>query len=98
MKKISVTVAWAWPQSSGEINLCVSEGATIDDVIAEARKHNGDKFPHQLLESAVGIGVWARVRKGSTVLCEHDRVELYRPLTADPKDARRRRAAKPSRR
>lgn len=39
-------------------------------------------------------GVWGRVVGGDFILEEGDRVELLRPLIADPKEARRRRAAK----
>jgi len=35
------------------------------------------------------VGIWARKVDLQTPLREHDRVELYRPLTADPKEARR---------
>lgn len=34
-------------------------------------------------------GIWGRVVAGSTVLSDGDRVELTRPLTVDPKEARR---------
>ena len=37
--------------------------------------------------------VYAKVTALDTVLREHDRVEIYRPLLADPKEVRRRRAA-----
>lgn len=40
------------------------------------------------------IGVWGRVRSLSTMLRECDRIEVYRPLTVDPKEARRQRYAK----
>lgn len=40
------------------------------------------------------IGIWGRVRPLSTVLRERDRIEVYRPLTVDPKEARRQRYAK----
>ena len=37
------------------------------------------------------VGIYARKKTLDTVLREHDRVEIYRPLIADPKNARRRR-------
>lgn len=37
------------------------------------------------------IGIWGRVRPLDTPLRERDRIELYRPLTVDPKEARRQR-------
>lgn len=43
---------------------------------------------------ALRIGIWGRVRPLSTLLRERDRIEVYRPLTVDPKEARRLRYAK----
>jgi len=40
------------------------------------------------------VGIYARKKTLDTVLRERDRIEIYRPLVADPKDSRRRRAAK----
>ena len=40
------------------------------------------------------IGIWGRIRPLSTLLRERDRIEVYRPLTVDPKEARRQRYAK----
>jgi putative ubiquitin-RnfH superfamily antitoxin RatB of RatAB toxin-antitoxin module len=40
------------------------------------------------------VGVYARKKTLDTILRERDRIEIYRPLVADPKDSRRRRAAK----
>ncbi|MTV38390.1 RnfH family protein [Duganella radicis] len=41
--------------------------------------------------NALETGIYAKKKPRDTVLREHDRVELYRPLIADPKHARRRR-------
>lgn len=40
------------------------------------------------------VGVYGKLKPLDAVLREHDRVEIYRPLVADPKETRRRRAAK----
>ncbi len=39
--------------------------------------------------SALRLGVWARCREPGSLLRDLDRVEIYRPLTVDPKEARR---------
>jgi hypothetical protein len=44
------------------------------------------------------LGVWGRVQPPDTALREGDRVELYRPLSVDPKEARRLRYKKQQRR
>jgi len=41
--------------------------------------------------AALDTGIYAKKKPRDTVLREHDRIELYRPLIADPKHARRRR-------
>jgi putative ubiquitin-RnfH superfamily antitoxin RatB of RatAB toxin-antitoxin module len=41
----------------------------------------------------MAVGIYAKKKTLDTVLREHDRVEIYRPLIADPKNARRRRKA-----
>ena len=41
--------------------------------------------------TAMQVGIYAKKKPLDTVLREHDRVEIYRPLIADPKNARRRR-------
>jgi len=40
------------------------------------------------------LGVWGKLKAPGTHLCDGDRVEVYRPLTADPNIARQRRVAK----
>jgi uncharacterized protein len=40
------------------------------------------------------VGIYAKKKSLDTPLRERDRIEIYRPLLADPKDSRRRRAAR----
>ena len=42
--------------------------------------------------STQAVGIWGRVAGLETELAEGDRVEIYRPLAMDPKEARRLRA------
>lgn len=42
------------------------------------------------------VGIFAKKKTLDTLLRERDRIEIYRPLLADPKDSRRKRAAKKS--
>ena len=44
---------------------------------------------HGLDAQALRVGVWCRASELASVLRDRDRVELYRPLTVDPKEARR---------
>ena len=67
----------------------VPKGTTI----AEAVKLSGilDKFPEIDLEKG-RFGIFGKLSKVDTVLREKDRIEIYRPLIADPKEVRRKRA------
>ena len=44
---------------------------------------------HPVLTTAPIVGVWGRAKAMTQVLRERDRIELYRPLQCDPKEARR---------
>jgi uncharacterized protein len=97
---IHVTVAWATPTEAHSIALSVPAESSIDAALAAAREIAArDAIPLPDFES-LSVGIWGRVRSRGTRLREGDRIELYRPLQADPKDARRARvnAANPQRR
>ena len=87
---MKVSVAVALPDRQEVIELDLDPGATLADAIAAARL--GERFPGVDF-AAMRIGIWSRAAKPGTALREGDRVELYRPLRADPKDMRRSRAA-----
>ena len=71
------------------IGLEVAEGTTI----AEALEQSGIRaqFPAEDI-SQLKFGIWNKVKSSNVVVSEGDRVEIYRPLEVDPKEARRRRA------
>ena len=96
--RVNVEVAYALPERQKIISLEVDKGTTA----LEAVKASGidREFPEIDLESAkMGIFGQALGTKGLKKAHEHelqegDRIEIYRPLKSDPKEARRRRAAK----
>jgi putative ubiquitin-RnfH superfamily antitoxin RatB of RatAB toxin-antitoxin module len=91
---IRVTVVVALPDRQEVIELELPNGASVADAIAKAR--SGERFANVDL-GAMKPGIWSREAGMAAVLRDGDRVELYRALKADPKDARRRRARlKPS--
>lgn len=63
-------------------------GATVLDAITASGLLVA--FPDLKVEEGM-VGVWYRVRPLDTPLRDGDRVEIYRPLRADPKQARRER-------
>lgn len=85
---IAITVVWSpRPRVVLEKQLRVAVGCTA----AQAVQYSGFG---EGLASGAGVGVWGRKVPPSHVLREHDRVELYRALTVDPKVARRERFAR----
>lgn len=69
-----------------EVGLSLPPGATLVDAV----RASGLLLRHPEIDLAVlRTGVWGRVKPPDTPLREHDRVEIYRPLTVDPKEARR---------
>jgi putative ubiquitin-RnfH superfamily antitoxin RatB of RatAB toxin-antitoxin module len=68
------------------VTLQLPEGSTL----AQALQASGLAERHpQVLQLPAGI--WGRVQPADTPLRERDRVEVYRPLQVDPKEARRQR-------
>lgn len=86
---IHVEVAYALPQVQMLVPLTVPEGSTLE----EAVKLSGilEKFPEIDLANSK-VGIWNKASELTAVLREKDRVEIYRPLIADPKEVRRKRA------
>jgi putative ubiquitin-RnfH superfamily antitoxin RatB of RatAB toxin-antitoxin module len=82
-----VTVAYSpRPGEVEEIALQVQEGTTLGDALH--RSGLLERHPEIDL-AAQKVGIWGRVLPPQTLLRERDRVEVYRPLTVDPKEARR---------
>ena len=86
---IRVEVAYGEPERQKIVALTMYAGATL----AEAVERSGlvRFFPH-LKEAALDYGIFGTVRPASTILADGDRVEIYRPLIADPREMRRLRA------
>ena len=87
---ISVEVAYATAERQLILALEVVAGSSV----AEAIEQSGirDEFPGMEINPAA-VGIFSRKVGMDHVLREGDRVEIYRPLIADPKESRRRRAA-----
>ena len=87
---IRVEVAYARPGQLVRIPLQLSAGATI----AEAIERSGIRHQCPEIDLTVNrVGIFARLCNLDDQVQEGDRVEIYRPLQVDPKEARRRRAA-----
>ena len=88
--KIKIQIAYAFPDHHYLKSFSVDEGTMVQTAIL----HSGilQQFTEiDLRENKVGI--FSRPAKLNDVLKEGDRIEIYRPLLADPKEIRRKRAA-----
>jgi putative ubiquitin-RnfH superfamily antitoxin RatB of RatAB toxin-antitoxin module len=88
---IAVEVAYALPERQAIIELQVAEGTTA----LEAARQSGvaDQFEGIDLDNAK-LGIFGKAVSPQQVLRPGDRVEIYRPLIADPKEVRKARAAR----
>ena len=88
---IHVEVALAMPERQELIALEVISGSTLADAIAQSGVI--EMFEGFELD-VTKIGIFGLKASQDQVLREGDRVEIYRPLIADPKESRRQRAVK----
>ncbi len=79
-----VQVCFATPAEQRLVSLEVAVGTTIAEAVQIAMPEI-DLDQHR-------VGIFSKLKTPQTVLREHDRVELYRPLLADPMESRRKRA------
>lgn len=88
--KIRIEVAYGLAQQQHIYVLNVAQGTTAREAVLQSNVLRD--YPHADVNAPVGI--FGKVVRDNTVLRPNDRVELYRPLLADPKDARRQRVQK----
>ncbi len=87
--KIRVEVVYALPDAQTIIEMELMQGARVADALATFR------LPQLLPGGSLAghhIGIWGKPALLDTELRDRDRVEIYRELVADPKQARRQRA------
>ena len=86
---IQVEVAYAWPDKQLLIAVAIEAGATAQDAI-----HRSGVLTHfpEINLDINKVGIFGKLGKLDTPLRAGDRVEIYRPLLADPKEMRRQRA------
>ncbi|MBI4693781.1 MAG: RnfH family protein [Gammaproteobacteria bacterium] len=89
---LAVEVVYALPDQQYVVALDVPPGTTLRGAIERSRIL--ETCPE--IDLAVnGIGVFGRRRAPEDLVAEGERVEIYRPLLVDPKEARRRRGRRP---
>lgn len=90
MSDIQVEVVYALPERQYLRKVLIAEGTTVEQAIQQsgllALRTDIDLSQNK-------VGIYSRSVKLTDILQEGDRVEIYRPLIADPKELRRQRAA-----
>ena len=88
--EIDVELVFGIPEQQRVVSLRLKSGATVADAIEKSG------FARQFADhdlSSLSVGIWGHLTARDAVLTEGDRVEIYRPLQMDPREARRRLAA-----
>jgi hypothetical protein len=88
---IAIEVAYATSEQQALIALDMPEGVTVEQAIRASGLLA--RFP-EIDGADIKVGIFGSVCKLDQPLKQGDRVEIYRPLRHDPKEARRQRAAK----
>ena len=83
---LTVEVVFATPERQELVSVEVTAGSTVGDAIRKSRL--AERFPdHDLGQCKTGI--WGEPVTTDRAVREGDRIELYRPLAIDPREARR---------
>ena len=90
-KLLHIQVAFAYPQEQYLLAADVESGATVEAAIRASGML--EKHPDIDLQQ-MRVGVFGKLCALEDPVRDGDRIEIYRPLKADPKQARRERAAK----
>ncbi|WP_455234737.1 RnfH family protein [Thiogranum longum] len=87
---ILVEIAYAKPEEQAILHLEVPIGTKLQEAVEQSGIL--DRFP-EIDTATMKVGIFGKLKKPDQVLRAGDRVEIYRPLIADPKVVRKQRAA-----
>ncbi|MDY7578712.1 RnfH family protein [Herbaspirillum sp. RTI4] len=91
---LQVQICYASPEAQILHDFTVEQGTTLQQAILDSgllRQQNGIDL------AACRVGIFGKLKTPDTLLRDGDRIEIYRPLIADPMDSRRARMEKSSR-
>ena len=88
---MKIEVIYALPERQELVTLDLPEGSTAQQAVEASGLLQ--KYPDIEPGGRNKLGVFAKLVKADAVLRDRDRVEIYRPLIADPKEVRRQKAA-----
>lgn len=88
--KLKIEIVYALAAEQTLLSVQVEPGATVQQAI----EASGILAKHPEIDLAKNkLGIFAKLTKPDAVLRDKDRIEIYRPLIADPKEVRKKRAA-----
>lgn len=90
-EKLAIEVAYATPERQKIITLEVLPQTTLIEAVRQSQINL--IFPELDIDSA-DLGIWGKAKPQSATVEAGQRIEIYRPLIADPKESRRKRAEK----
>lgn len=86
---INIEVVYALPEEQILLRKSVPPGTTVADAI----QASGVLVKHPEIDLATNkLGIFGKLTRADAVVRDKDRIEIYRPLIADPKEVRRKRA------
>ncbi|MEJ2129081.1 MAG: RnfH family protein [Woeseiaceae bacterium] len=83
---ITVEVVFALPERQKLVTVTLDQAASVADALEASGIY--DEFPETDF-AAMQTGVWGRLAGLDESLADGDRIEIYRPLERDPREARR---------
>jgi len=89
--QINIEVVFGTPTEQSILSIAIDEGLTIEQAI---NCSGITKLFKEIDLSVNRVGIWNRTAKLTDIVKDLDRIEIYRPLIADPKEVRKRRAEK----
>ena len=90
MPTIPIEIIFALAHKQTLITLSVEAGSTARQAILLSGLI--EQYPDQINPDNLSLGIYSKKIEPDTVLQAYDRVEIYRPLVADPKEIRRKKA------
>ena len=88
MTTLRIAVAWASPAAQEVVDIALPTGATVADAV----EATGALARAGVVSRDAGYAIFGQTARADTPLADGDRVEITRPLVADPKALRRSRA------
>jgi putative ubiquitin-RnfH superfamily antitoxin RatB of RatAB toxin-antitoxin module len=86
---INIQVVYALPEKQELLSFSMPAGSTLQKAV----EVSGLLRKYGLSMETIKFGIYGKQAKPDAVLREHDRIEIYRPLIADPKEMRKARVA-----